>query len=172
MVSAKIRGGEQLRRTARALREAERTDLRREMTAAIRKAGQQTINDLKHEIESLPMRGFPKPGARRPYLAPTPRRGTRRKISNAVRLIVKTAGNNPAVTLTVDSSRLPQDIRNLPRKFDDPAGFRHPVQGNMQVWVRQQGKQWWWPTIQRDLDRFRNEIDDGITRVVEKLEAS
>jgi hypothetical protein len=169
-LEVQIRGANQLKAMADALRKADREDLRRGLDRAIRKASKPTVQAIKESAEHINTRGIRKPGAKRRFTGTAPAKGTRKKIAEAVGATVSTAGENPRVSFQVRSARLPETLKNMPRKFDSGDVFRHPVMGNTDVWVGQTGDPWFFPPIKEKLPTFRAEIDKELDVVREKLE--
>jgi hypothetical protein len=166
-----IRGTEKLRATAHALRQADRQDLLRGMQRAVRRAAKPTLRDVQDAAEHIRTSGVRKPGARRPFVAVMPPKGIRKKIAAAVVADVQLRGDEPLVRFRVSKARLPHNIKDMPRKFDDGT-FRHPVMGNRDVWVSQTSDPWFWPPIRDNVKTFRAEIDKAIDETRTKLEAS
>lgn len=165
------RGSESLRRMADALRRADREDLRRGLDRAIRRAAKPTVADLQEAARSIKTQGQRKPGAKRPFTKEVGAKGTRAKIAEAVAATVSTAGEDPRVRFQVRTSKLPAEIQNMPRKFDEGT-FRHPVMGNRDVWVTQTSDPWFFKPIRKNLDTFRAAIDAELDKVRANLEAS
>lgn len=166
-----VRGTEKLRAMAQALRAADREDLLRGMQRAIRRAAKPTVKDVQKAAEQIRTEGQRKPGARRPFVGPSVPKGTRRAIAAAVVADVQLRGDEPLARFRVAKSRLPNRIKEMPRKFDD-GRFRHPVMGNRNVWVSQTSQPWFWPPIRDNVKTFRDEIDMAIDETRAKLEAS
>lgn len=167
-----IRGANNLKAMADALRKADREDLRRGLDRAIRKAAKPTVEAVKEAAKGIETKGIRKPGAKRPFVAAVAPKGTRKKIADAVTATVSTAGGDARVQFRVQASRLPETLKNMPRKFDNATPWRHPVMGNTEVWVGQTGKSWFFPPIKDKLPTFRAEIDKELDVVREKLEAA
>jgi hypothetical protein len=172
MLDIQIKGAEDLRRMARALRQADRVDLRRELGKAMREAGQPTLDAVKRSAESITTRGFRKPGAKHPFAKVVAPHGTRRKIAAAATLDVKVEEDNPRVRFRISEAKLPEDLKGMARKFDSGTSWRHPVLGNRQAWVAQDADPWFWPPIRDNIKEFRRQIDQALDRVREKLERS
>jgi hypothetical protein len=167
----KIRGTEKLRLMAKQLREAGRVDLLRGMQRAIKSAAKPTLAAVQDSARSISTKGIRRPGARRPFTGVTVPKGTREKIAGAVVADVRLTGDEPRVRFRVANSRLPTNIRALPRKFDFGGTFRHPVMGNRDVWVAQTGDPWFWPPIRDHIEDFRAELDKAVDETRAKLEA-
>lgn len=172
VLAVQIKGANDLKAMADALRMADREDLRRGLDRAIRKAAKPTVEAVKASAERIETHGFRKPNAKRPFVDVVSTRGTRRKIADAVSATVSTAGENARVSFQVRSARLPEDLKNMPRRFDSGDPWRHPVMGNRDVWVAQSSKPWFFKPIKDKLDTFRAEIDKELDVVREKLEAA
>jgi hypothetical protein len=171
-----ITGGRKLRDVAQALRKAGATDLRRELTAALKRAPDPVVKDLKAAVEKVPVVGFPVAGggAHRSFTMRVPAKRLRVTIARVIESQVTTSGSSPKLTIRVNSARLPASIQSLPRYLDASTrkGWRHPVMGNRQAWVAQQGKRWWWPTIEPHLPGIRAEVDTALDHVREQIERS
>lgn len=151
------------------LREANDKTLPRELHRAIRTAGKQTLEDLRQSALSIKTTGIRK-ASKRPFTRTVAAKGTREKIAKAVTLEVNLSGDNPRVRFRVPVNKLPENIRQMPRKFDDPQNFRHPVMGNRDVWVSQTSSPWFWQPIKDNIKTFRAEIEKALEVVRAKLE--
>jgi hypothetical protein len=171
-VDIKVRGAEKLRLMAKQLREADRVDLRRGLQRAIKQAARPTLDAVQQSARDIHTTGVRKPGARRRFVGATAPKGTREKIAGAVVADIKlgSGGDDPRVAFRVASSRLPANIKNMPRKFDE-GKWRHPVMGNRDVWVSQTSTPWFWPPIRDHIRDFRAEIDKALEETRAKLEA-
>ncbi|MEU4590040.1 hypothetical protein [Micromonospora aurantiaca (nom. illeg.)] len=106
------------------------------------------------------------PVRRRPNSRST---GLRNRVARALSLEIKTAGK-PHVRFVAKAEKMPAGEKNMPRNLDNPKGWRHPVFGNTDMWVAQQGGSWFWPPIKRGIRVFRQRIDEAITATVNKIE--
>ncbi len=97
------------------------------------------------------------------------RAGLRQSIAAAIKVEIKT-GSRAAVRIKVDEKKLPPDQQTLPRRLDDPRGWRHPVFGDREVWVRQQGGPWFESTIRRHLDATRKAVLAAMDEVARELD--
>lgn len=168
----KVEGSNKLKAMADALRKADREDLRKGLDRAIKRAAKPTEDAVRHAAENIKTAGVRKPGARHPFVHVVAPKGTRKKIAAAVTSTVSTAGEDPRVQFAVKSARLPDVLKNMPRKFDSGTPWRHPVMGNTDVWVGQTSKPWFFEPIRQKLPTFRAEIDKELDVVREKLEAA
>lgn len=183
-MEVRVKGQERFRSAARQIREAGRTDLRREMVKGMRSAGREILDDQRAEVRRLPISGQPfyRSGFRRQVdedgsvrQVPVRRRsnsrstGLRTRVARSLALEIKTAGQ-PRVRFVAKPEKMPTDERNMPRNLDSPKGWRHPVYGNREMWVAQMGGSWFWPPIKRGLRTFRRRLDEAITATVEKIE--
>lgn len=168
-LEVQIRGANRLDETVDRLRRANRTDLLRAMDRGIRKRAKPTVRDIKESAEHINTRGIRKPGAKRPYLAGSSSKGTRKKIAAAVSAVVSTSGEESKVAFRESLTRA--GLGNLPRRLDEPGTFRHPVQGNTDVWVAQTGDPWFFPPIKKNLPEIRAGIEEESQLALAKLEA-
>ena len=157
---------------ARALRLADKEGLRRELGRAIKDAAKPTERAIQESARNLQTHGVRRPGARHPFFGPSTPKGTRAAIANAVVAEVRINEENPRVRFAVKDSRLPENLKGMPSKFDSPTPWRHPVMGNREVWVSQTGSSWFWPPIRDRIKLFRAELDKALERTREKLERS
>lgn len=174
LLDIQIKGANNLRTMAAALRKADREDLRKGLDRAIRKAAKPTLDAVQEGARNIQTTGYPRPPSarRRPFTAQLPAHKTREKIAKAVTADVSTAGEEARVSFRVRDTRLPEVLRGMPRKFDSGDKWRHPVMGNTEVWVDQRGKSWFFPPIRNHIKDFRAAIDAELDIVRAKLEAS
>lgn len=136
--------GPEIRRTAERLRQIDKrlpTRLRKEL----RKAAQPAIQAAKAEARSIPSRGVQGGTSRHPHK----RNQLRRKLARGVRAQASTGGRRGAGLRIVTVMPTAAEAL-LPRGLDTPdKGFRHPVFGNREVWVRQDGHSWFRQPIWR-----------------------
>lgn len=172
MLDIQMRGAEDLRKMARALREADKVGLGRELGKAIKDAAKPTERAIQESARNFQTHGVRRPGARRPFTRAMPSKGTRARIANAVKAEVRINEENPRVRFSVKNSQLPENLKGMPSKFDSPTPWRHPVLGNRNAWVSQTGSSWFWPPIRDRIKLFRAELDKALDRTREKLERS
>lgn len=180
----KVEGGEKFRRAAQLCREADRADLRRELLRGMRAAGQEILDDQRAEVRGLRIQGqrFYRYGVKRVtgedgtvqqvaarYRPNKRSTGLRERVANSLALELKSTGK-ARVRFVARPGKMPDDERNMPRNLDKPKGWRHPVFGNTEMWVAQQGGSWFWPPIKRKIRVFRQRMDEAITATVNKIE--
>jgi hypothetical protein len=166
-LSLTIKGQRELRRVAEDLRRAKGT-LRKEMVKAFKQAGQATLKRVKHNIESMTIRGR-RTGRRPLFTAHMPGTGIRARISRVTELDISSSAGDPHVRFQVVTDRL-GDARNVPYHLDSGKTFRHPIMGNRSSWAGSSGTPWFYDEIKSDRDVFVAECDKAIDRVVEQLE--
>ncbi|MFG2054767.1 hypothetical protein ACGFI9_12120 [Micromonospora sp. NPDC048930] len=180
----KVEGGEKFRRAAQLCREADRTDLRRELMRGMRAAGQEILDDQRAEVRGLRVSGrrFYGYGVKRVtgddgtvrqvqvrYRPNKRSTGLRDRVARSLALELKSTGK-ARVRFIAKPEKLPAGQQNMPRNLDKPKGWRHPVFGDTEMWVTQVGGSWFWPPIQKGIRTFRQRIDEAITAVVNKIE--
>lgn len=171
-LSLTIKGEQQLRPVARALRRAGDSGLRDELRKAFKAAGQTTLRRVKNNVETMSIRGRRKATGRH-FREVRAGNNIRRRISRVTRLQIVTSGSEPKVRFVVDSGQL-ADIKaqRLPWHLDTGKVFRHPVMGNRSVWVGQSGRPWFYDEIKKDRDVFVDECDKAIERTIRQIEGA
>lgn len=162
-----VKGQHELRHAAQTLRRSKGT-VRRELTTAFRSAGQQTLREVKRNIETMPMRGYRvrRRGEKvRRFRGYQPGTKIRARISRVTELEVSTGAGDPRARFDVRAGRLGR-ARRLPGYFDRGEKFRHPVMGKRTSWAAQQGKPWFRRTILHNIETFRAECDAAIDRAI------
>lgn len=183
MAVVRIEGTDELVALAKRLKEAGDKKLQRELSRSVRKVTRPIVKDLRSAIKSLPVSGSRGRGSRsranydldrmkklteKNALKAIKRAGLRDTIARAIRSEFRTTGRSAGVKISVKGTLIPPDQRVLPKYLDSPKGWRHPVFGNRQNWVRQKGRPWWSVTIQPHADKARREILEGARQVVER----
>lgn len=163
-----IKGADELRRVSEALRRGKGV-LRQELTKAFKEAGQETLKKIKHNVETMPVRGRRKGGRR--FTDVRPGTAIRRRISRVTELEVSTGAGNPHVAFVVRADRL-GDARNLPWHFDSGRVFRHPIMGNKRAWAGESGKPWFYDEARNSRDVFVGKCDEAIDRTIQTIERS
>lgn len=166
-LSLTIKGQQDLKRVAEDLRRAKGT-LRKEMVQAFKQAGQTTLKRVKHNIESMTIRGH-RTGRRPAFTDHRPGTRIRQRISNVTELDVSSSAGDPHVRFQVRTDRL-GDARNVPYHLDSGKTFRHPIMGNRQSWAANSGKPWFYNEIKNDRDVFVDECDKAIDRTIQSIE--
>lgn len=168
MLSLTIKGEAQLRDLARDLRRGKGT-LRSELTQAFKRAGAQTLKQVKHNMTSMQIKGY-KAGGKPAFTSPMPGTRIRQRIARVTEYEVKTGSADPVVRFIVRTGQL-GDARNLPFHLDSGKKFRHPIMGHRGRWAANSGKPWFYNEIKKDRDTFLTaECDKAIERTVQKLE--
>lgn len=166
-LSLTIKGQQDLKRVAEDLRRAKGT-LRKEMVQAFKQAGQTTLKRVKHNIESMTIRGH-RTGRRPAFADHRPGTRIRQRISNVTELDVSSSAGDPHVRFQVRTDRL-GDARNVPYHLDSGKTFRHPIMGNRSSWAANSGKPWFYNEIENDRDVFAAECDEAIDRTIQSIE--
>lgn len=142
---------------ARRLKQAGRTDLKRELTRAIRRAVKPVIADLKEQALAIPAVGQRSTGLRA-------------RIAAAIRTEIRTGANRSGVRVKVDRSKM-GDQASLPAAFDKDR-LRHPVFGNREEWVTQltHSEGWFSRTSTRRAPAIRRAIEQAMADVARQIE--
>lgn len=179
--SMSTQGAREYRDLAARLKKAARKDLRAALRKRITDAGRPVVDEVKAAVQNLPITGTRGGGTkqrkghnvararateRAKNAARRRKAGLRRTIASATRLQVTARG----VRIVVNSGRLPESQRTLPRHLDSPKGWRHPVFGNKEHWVHQQGKPYFATTIKRRAPQFRQAVLKAMDEIRAELE--
>lgn len=171
--------GVRFRDTAKALRQAGRTDLRKRLRQNISDAGKPVLDEVRTAVRDLQVTSSHGGGLakRRQHNALRARSekgrdralrrggGLRETVASATKLEINAKG----VRFRVDSRRLPSDQQSLPRHLDSEKGWRHPVFGDRAVWVTQRGGPWFAATIKKRAPEFRKSVVDAMDATVADL---
>ncbi|MEV3980804.1 hypothetical protein [Nonomuraea sp. NPDC049758] len=96
--------------------------------------------------------------------------GLRDTVARSLRLTVKTGSKSARVRIEVDSAKIPEGMRTLPRHLDSEKGWRHPLFGDREHWYSQRGRPWFASTIRRHLPALREHILKAMDDIAAKIE--
>jgi hypothetical protein len=154
-VEISVTGAEEFGALARRLRQAGRSDLRLELTRAVREAGKPVKDAAKVNVLALPAHG-PK------------HTGLRGRVARTVKLSVRTSGGG--VGVRVSAGPAGTDVGRLARHMN-VGRWRHPVYGNRNAWVTQTMPPGWFDrATEHAAPKARQEIQDAMRRVREQIE--
>jgi hypothetical protein len=88
----------------------------------------------------------------------------RENIAAAAGAAVSAGPKSVALAFKVRAGSLPPSQRKLPRRWDSPSGWKHPVYGNRKVWVSQKGN----PYFSLTIYTRRPDIDAGVEGAFER----
>ncbi|WP_327655697.1 hypothetical protein [Streptomyces sp. NBC_00483] len=150
----------------RRLRAAGNENIRSSMQRRIRHAAEPLKDDLQSKIRGLDIRSDGRKRNRDgvvPHGGPSPTtRPLRATIAGAIRISVRTTAGGAGAKVWVDKSRLPADLRNMPKVINEgppPGRIRHPVFNNRSRWASQYVQPHWWDNTVRDhMPRIEREV--------------
>lgn len=93
----------------------------------------------------------------------------REQIAAAAGSSVSAGGRKVQLSFRVRAGNLPPSQRKLPRRWDKPGGWRHPVFGNRSVWVPQVGHPYFGSTIVKSKDQVAAAVVTAMTAAAEKI---
>lgn len=188
-LSLSLVGAQEWRQLSRNLRGAANRGMRAALRKRIQDAGRPVLDEVKAAARSIPVTSEGGGGAdrRRTFnslqagrraaksgkdIGKAAARGGRRNagLRSSVAAATKLQITARGIRFAVDSSNLPESQRSLPRHLDSPKGWRHPVFGNTQNWVHQQGRPYFASTISRSAPKFRQSILDAMEDVKNQIE--
>ena len=106
--------------------------------------------------------------------------GTRRKIAAGVGVRIGTSekGKGGSVRIVASAKALPANRKRMTKLYEREGGWRHPVfqrdaAGKLgtdsTVWVQQQGRPYFNPTIRANADVFRRAVETAMRKAAEAL---
>lgn len=93
----------------------------------------------------------------------------REQIAAAAGSSVSASDKKVALAFRVRAGNLPPSQRKLPRRWDKPGGWRHPVFGNRNVWVQQVGHPYFRTTVTKNRDQVTSAVVSAMTVAAEKI---
>lgn len=146
--------GPEFDRVIIALREVDAT-LPAQLRKDIRTAVRPLIQRAKARVRAIPTHGLK-------------HTGLRAKVAAGVGLRVA-LGRNAGVRVTTSMPRA--DMAAIPRGLDSPRGWRHPVYGNQDNWVRQHSivPGWFTETMASGAPEIRDDIEQTIDNAAQHI---
>lgn len=139
-------------------------EVRKALTRGIQSEVRPAVADVKRAILAIKVKGTKGHGSRRRELSfavrfPKKRApksfGLRATVARTIQSRVKYSGNSVGVRVRSDPFVMPNKQRRLPAHLNNPKGWRHPVWGNRENWVRQTGEPWFDVTLRKHTPRIR-----------------
>jgi hypothetical protein len=93
----------------------------------------------------------------------------REQIAKATGAAVSASDKKVALAFKVRAGNLPPSQRKLPRRWDLPGGWRHPVFGNRDNWVKQVGNPYFRTTITTARGQVTSSVVTAMTVAAEKI---
>lgn len=93
----------------------------------------------------------------------------RNAIAAAASAQVSASDKKTALTFKVKASAMPPSQRKLPRRWDLPGGWRHPVFGNRNLWVKQTGHPYFRTTVTSARAQVTAGVITAMTTAAEKI---
>lgn len=93
----------------------------------------------------------------------------REQIAAASGSSVSASDKKVALAFKVRASRLPPSQRKLPRRWDNPSGWKHPVFGNRSNWVRQIGHPYFRTTVTDSKPQVTTGVVSAMAIAAEKI---
>lgn len=117
--------------------------------------------------EAQAARQFAKTGRQR---RPRPSHSLRSYIRGAIKSRVAYTGRRIGAKILVDPSALPPSQRTLPAHVDNPRGWRHPVWGHRDRWIRQTGTPYFSGPIERQRSFIERDVQAEVDKVMRQLQ--
>lgn len=131
-------------------------ELRRNLTRRLQaEVGKPAVRAVQLAVRGIRVKGVKGHGSARRELSHRLNRprsrlqgfGLRQAVARTVKSRIKYSGKTVGIRIFSDPRSMPGRQRNLPRHLDNPRGWRHPVWGNRDRWVRQVGQPYWDKTL-------------------------
>lgn len=143
-----VRGADEFLRLSKALKQAGRTDLRKELNNGLKRAARPLIPKVRAEA----LRRLPQSGGLAARVAKSP-----------IRVQVRTGSKNAGVRIVVPGSA--KGARSANQGF-----IRHPVFGNRNVWVEQSVRAGWFDDpLKASAPEVRPELERALENVAEQV---
>lgn len=97
--------------------------------------------------------------------------GLRESIARAVAGSISTSSARTGVSVTwkAAAAKMPNRQRRLPKDFNSPKGWRHPVFGNRENWVAQKGTPFFDVVIKRHREDLGRKVVDGMQKAADSI---
>ncbi|MEU9220137.1 hypothetical protein AB0D47_26770 [Streptomyces sp. NPDC048376] len=148
-----------LRAVGRALRaEEDGKELRKELTRNMREALKPGAARAKSSIMSM--------ASTTPHAGPALKTSIARKIRPEVRI----TGKFPGAKIKAFKTKNLRNFPNAPKRTNRASGWRHPVYGNREVWVQQNGKVGWFDRAFEGQDAYyRRQVQFALAAMVNRI---
>ena len=117
--------GADLREISRGLRAQDQKEITRQFRREVRAVAAPFVPAVRASIAAIPVKGT------------SGSTGLRKRLQKATRLKVKTTGHEAQVAVLVDSARMPDGEKALPKDMEGLQRWRHPVFGH-EPWKTQE----------------------------------
>lgn len=164
---ASVIGGRQLRDVAKALREAGRTDLQRQVSKAVKAQAEPTLKDLRQSARTASVRGHRAGGT--PFTHAVTPKHLRERMAAATGVEFRANKRETRVSFHVTPARM-GGARVVPRYIDLGRPWRHPVMGDREKWAASEGKPWFFAPIKDHLPDIRRGISDALDEITRSIE--
>lgn len=95
--------------------------------------------------------------------------GLRNAIASAAGSAVAASDKQVSLAFRVSAGKLPPSQRKLPRRWDLPGGWKHPVFGNRSIWVKQVGSPYFRTTVSGARDKMTASVVVAMTAAAEEI---
>lgn len=173
MVDVRIEGAEKFRQLSAYLRGPAGKELRRNLNKRLRTAVKPAVDEVKQTIRTLPVRSVGGGGTaqRREHRGGRGHaHGLRATIAAGVKVQIR-HGNEPDLKIVVRPN-LPGSQARLPRYLNRDAGWRHPVYGHRDRWVKQTGREYFENTIVRHQHQIAAEVVQALDDTAKTIASS
>lgn len=139
--------------------EADGKALRRDLLREMRTVGKPLVPDLQSAVRAVPAADA---------MVHEPR--LRDAVASQVTVGARLSGSSTGLKVTVGTKKDPRGFKFAGRKLNRRGGWKHPVFGR-DVWVTQQGQEWFEPTILRRRDEVARAVLDAVESMARRIAA-
>jgi hypothetical protein len=152
--------------------------IRKGLTKRIQVELKVTVADIKHEVAGITVKGLSGHSTlvrERHYGAHHKRaaragHSLRQSVARTIKSRVSYTGRKIGARIYVDASTMPNSQRKLPAYLNSAKGWRHPVWGHRDRWVRQVGEPYFDRIIARRAKSMRTAVDEAVRDVMKELQ--
>lgn len=141
-------------------------ELRHQYDRSIRRAGRDTLREVKRAAARVPIRGYP--AGKRKYRGPSTPKGLRARLAAAVAMDLNTGTLSPRAQFIVRTNLV--GAGRVPEYIESGKRWRHPIMGNRKAWATSQGKPWFEVTVRRNYPQFERRINEALERTARAIE--
>lgn len=132
--------------------------LRKELTKNMREALKPGATRAKSSIMSM--------ASTTPHAGPALKGAIARKIRPEVRI----TGKFPGAKIKAFKTKNLRNFPNAPKRTNRASGWRHPVYGNREIWVQQNGKTKWFDrAFEGQQDHYRRAVQFALADMVNRI---
>lgn len=133
--------------------------LRRQLAKELRDAVAPAVAEAKGRVLAIGSAGLPHDGG-----------SLRSAVASRVQTQARLTGKSAGVRVRARKSGMPRGFANAPKRLNRDGGWRHPVYGNRDVWVRQLGApDWFDDPLQARKAEYRAAVERAVRGMADRI---